>query len=183
MSQPTSSPDEPTSWQPSDAPAPGGATPPPAYPQPAQQHGQPPPYPQQGPGQQPYGQQGYGQQGYGQQPGYQPGYPPPTGYPQQGYGYGPPRTNSLAVVSLIAGIAGLIILPLIGSIVAVITGPMAKRQIAQRGEGGSGMATAGIITGWVGIVLTVLSVIALIAFWSTFAANFDWSTLENATPA
>ncbi len=176
MSQPTSSPNEPNAWQPSDTPS-EGATPPPAYPQQGQPYGQAPPYPQQGQ------QQPYGQQGYGQQPGYQQGYPPP-GYQQQGYGgYGPPRTNSMAIVSLIAGIAGLTFIPFVASIVAVITGPIAKKQIEARGEGGSGLATAGIITGWIGIVLTVLAIVALIAFWGTFAANFDWSTLENATPA
>lgn len=171
MSQPTPSSDEPRSWEPSGHQAPEG-TPPPAYPQQGQpyQQGQahqtPPAYPQQGYGQ-PYGQQGYPQQGY-----------PPPGY-QQGYPqYGPPRTNSLAIVSLISAIVGFVLIPVIGSIVAVITGPIAKKQIRATGENGSGMATAGIVVGWVGLVLTVLGIVALISFWSTFAADFDWSSLE-----
>ena len=68
-----------------------------------------------------------------------------------------PPNSSLAVVSLIAGILGLTLFPTIGSIVALITGSMAKREIAQSGDtlGGDGLARAGIILGWIGIALTV----------------------------
>jgi len=47
----------------------------------------------------------------------------PPGYSQQ--------TSSLAVISLIAGISSYIFLPLLGAIVAVITGNMAKKDIYQ----------------------------------------------------
>ncbi len=72
----------------------------------------------------------------------------------------PASTNTMAILSLIAGIAGLSVLPFIGSIVAVILGPIAKRDIAASGgaQGGEGLATAGTILGWVGIGLTVLGV-------------------------
>jgi predicted acyltransferase len=69
-----------------------------------------------------------------------------------------PRTNNLALVSLIAGILGLSVVPLVGSIVAVITGPMAKREI-QNNPGsfsGEGLATAGIVLGWIGITFGVI---------------------------
>lgn len=79
-------------------------------------------------------------------------------------------TNSMAVVTLIAGIAGLTVLPFVASIVAVITGPMAKKQIAQTGEQGEGMATAGTIMGWIGIALGVLALIAIILFFVFIAA-------------
>jgi hypothetical protein len=70
----------------------------------------------------------------------------------------PASTNTMAILSLVAGIAGLSVVPFIGSIVAVILGPIAKRDIAaSRGaQGGEGLATAGTILGWVGIGLTVL---------------------------
>jgi hypothetical protein len=69
-------------------------------------------------------------------------------------------TNTMAILSLVAGIAGLSVVPFIGSIVAVILGPIAKRDIAASGgaQGGEGLATAGTILGWVGIGLTVLGV-------------------------
>lgn len=71
--------------------------------------------------------------------------------------YSPPN-SSMAIVSLIAGICGLTIFPFIGSIVAVITGSMAKKEIVNsRGAlSGEGLAKAGIILGWIGIGLGVL---------------------------
>ena len=79
--------------------------------------------------------------------------------------YSPP-TSSMAIVSLIAGILGLTFVPMIGSIVAVITGPMAKKEIREsRGAvGGEGLATAGGILGWIGIGLTVLGLCILCIF-------------------
>jgi hypothetical protein len=71
--------------------------------------------------------------------------------------YTPPN-SSMALISLIAGILGLTAFPVIGSIVAVITGSMAKKEIQQSNGamGGIGMAQAGMILGWVGIGLLVL---------------------------
>lgn len=76
-------------------------------------------------------------------------------YPQPSYS---PPTSSMATVSLIAGILGLTIFPFIGSIVAVITASMAKKEIlASRGAlSGEGLAKAGGILGWIGIALGVL---------------------------
>jgi Domain of unknown function (DUF4190) len=70
----------------------------------------------------------------------------------------PAPTNTMAILSLVAGIAGLSVLPFIGSIVAVILGPIAKRDIDASGgaQTGEGLATAGTILGWVGIGLSVL---------------------------
>lgn len=113
--------------------------------------------------QQPYGGQ---QQPYGgaQQP-----YPPYGG--QQQYQYAQPRpNNSMALVSLIAGIAGLTLVPFIGSVVAVITGHMARKEIARTGEEGSGLATAGLVTGWIGVGLGALALIATLLFFGIFAA-------------
>lgn len=67
-------------------------------------------------------------------------------------------TSSLAIISLIAGILGLSLFPILGSVVAVITGPMARREIRESGGtlGGDGLATAGLVLGWIGIGLTVI---------------------------
>lgn len=66
--------------------------------------------------------------------------------------------SSTALISLIAGILGLTFLPLIGSIVALITGFSARREIRESSGtlGGDGMAQAGIILGWVGVGLAVI---------------------------
>lgn len=81
----------------------------------------------------------------------------------------PAKTSTLAIVSLVAGVAGFMVLPIIASIVAVITGHMAKNEI--RGSNGAiagdGLATAGLILGYIGVGLTVLAVCAGIA-WLLF---------------
>lgn len=80
----------------------------------------------------------------------------------------PGQTNSLAQVSLIAGIGSFFahIIPGLGgftvAIVAVITGHMARSQIKQTGEKGMEMATAGMIIGYVHLAILGLVVIALI---------------------
>ncbi len=73
--------------------------------------------------------------------------------------YNPPN-SSMAIVSLIAGILGLTFFPVIGGIVAVVTGPMAKKEIRESGGvlGGEGLATAGIVLGWISIGLAVLGI-------------------------
>jgi len=74
--------------------------------------------------------------------------------------------STMALVSLIAGITGLTILPTVGCIVALITGYMAKKEIreAAGAMGGEGMATAGLILGWIGIGLSVVGLCAACFF-------------------
>lgn len=85
-----------------------------------------------------------------------------------------PKNSNLAIISLVSGILGLTFLPLIGSIVAVITGPMAKREIDESGGQLSGreMANVGLILGWIGIGLTVVLCCCLLIFviplWAFF---------------
>jgi hypothetical protein len=66
----------------------------------------------------------------------------------------------MALVSLIAGILGLTMFPFLGSIAAVITGNIGKKEIAASSgaETGDGLATAGVIMGWIGIGLGVLGI-------------------------
>lgn len=58
----------------------------------------------------------------------------------------PARRNALAVASLTVSIAGFLLCCPIP--IGAILGHMAKRQIAQTGESGLGLATAGIILGY-----------------------------------
>jgi uncharacterized protein DUF4190/uncharacterized protein DUF1707 len=71
------------------------------------------------------------------------------------------KTNSLAITSLICGIAQFMFGPL-ATIPAVVCGHMARQQIRRTGEQGAGMALAGLILGWIGIGFTALVVIAAI---------------------
>ena len=80
----------------------------------------------------------------------------------------PAKTNTLAVVSLVAGIGSFFahIIPGVGgftvSVVAIITGYMARNQIKRTGEAGMSMATIGMVIGIVHIALIVLVVVGLI---------------------
>ena len=82
----------------------------------------------------------------------------------------PGQTNSLAVISLIAGIGSVFahIIPGIGgltvAIIAIVTGHMARNQIKQTGEQGMGMATAGMIIGYIHVALIVIAVFLILIF-------------------
>lgn len=89
--------------------------------------------------------------------------------PQPNYAGGPPAalpTSTTATVSLIFGILSYVMLPVIGPIVAIVAGHMAKNEIRRsNGQlGGSGMATAGLVLGYIQIVLLLLFVCAVIGF-------------------
>src|SRR5579872_6802850 len=70
-----------------------------------------------------------------------PGYPAAVAYPAA------PRTNSMAIASLVSGILAWVICPFFGAILAIVFGFVARGQIKATGEGGAGMAMAGIILG------------------------------------
>jgi hypothetical protein len=73
-------------------------------------------------------------------------------------------TSGLAVASFVLGIGGLTVLPLLGSIAAVLLGYLARSDIRQRpGEvTGDGLAVAGLVMGWVAIGVSIL--ISVLAF-------------------
>jgi hypothetical protein len=76
--------------------------------------------------------------------------------------YAPARTNGLAIASMVLGILWLY---WIGSVLALVFGYTAIRQIDRSGgnESGRGMAIAGIVLGWVGIGTVTLVIILGIA--------------------
>ncbi|WP_448810932.1 DUF4190 domain-containing protein [Agromyces bauzanensis] len=75
------------------------------------------------------------------------------------------KTNTLAIISLVASLLGLA--TGIGFIVGIICGHISLSQIKKTGEQGRGMAIAGLIIGYVGIVL---SIILTIVFFAVFAS-------------
>jgi hypothetical protein len=135
---------------PPSGPPPGAPPPPP---------GMPPPPPSQG-----------GPQLY-QPPPPSYGAPPPLAQPQYGApAYGGPKTNTLAIISLVAS---LIWVCGLGSIAAVIMGFMARGQIRQSGgrETGDGLALAGIIIGFVGVAGLVLWLLFVIGIAASDSSN------------
>ena len=78
-----------------------------------------------------------------------------------------PPTSTLATVSLIAGILGFMGLPIIASIVAIWTGYAARqetRSVPPRASG-DGMATAGIVMGWIQVGLAVVAICCFVAYF------------------
>jgi len=75
-------------------------------------------------------------------------------------------TSGMAIAALALGISGLTVFPFLGSILALIFGYMARNEIRQRPDeiSGEGLAMAGIVTGWIGVGLTVLSIVAVGGF-------------------
>ena len=88
-------------------------------------------------------------------PSYQTAYGPPAVFV-----YGP-RTNSSAVASLVFGILSWFLCPLIGGILAIVFGHVARVQIRRTNEGGGGLAVAGLILGYFHSVAFVL----VVGFW------------------
>jgi hypothetical protein len=79
----------------------------------------------------------------------------------------PLPTSMLAIVSLIAGILGFTVLPILATFVALIAGYMARgetRSIPPRASG-DGLATAGIVMGYIQIGLTVIGICCFVLYF------------------
>jgi hypothetical protein len=80
--------------------------------------------------------------------------------------YGPPtRESGSAIAALILGICGFLVCPLVCSIAAIVCANRAFSEIDGSGGRitGRGMAQAGNVLGWIGVVLCVLGLLALVA--------------------
>jgi hypothetical protein len=73
-----------------------------------------------------------------------------------------PPVNQMAVISLSFGL-GQVLLPVVGAIVAVVCGHRARTEISRTGEGGAGMALAGLILGYIGVSIPLLILLAVVA--------------------
>ncbi|HEX2031651.1 MAG TPA: DUF4190 domain-containing protein [Actinomycetota bacterium] len=102
----------------------------------------------------------------------QPAPPPPAPVYQVPYG----KTNGFAIASLVLGIVGILGLWLIGPILALVFGYMGKGQIDRSGgvEQGRGMAIAGIVLGWVGIVWSIAMAAWMIWFFTSVFPNLPF---------
>lgn len=94
--------------------------------------------------------------------------------------------SSLAIVSLVAGILGLTLVPFLGSILAIVTAIAARNEFrsSEAPVQGQGMATAGLVLGIAGVVFPVLAfcvVGTLVLFPACLAALFTISGFESAS--
>ena len=75
------------------------------------------------------------------------------------------QTSALAIISLVSGILGVFPVPFLASVVAVVTGHLARAEIGREPEryDGDGMAVAGLVLGYLMIAVSLLGT-ALILF-------------------
>lgn len=81
-------------------------------------------------------------------------------------------TSTPALLSLIFGLLSWLMVPLIGAIAAIVCGHMGRSEIRKSPDTleGDGLAIAGLILGYLQLVMAVLAVIAVILFFGGLAA-------------
>jgi len=82
------------------------------------------------------------------------------------------RTSPLAIVSLVSGILGWSLLPLLGSLVAIVTGHMARSEIRRQPQTleGDGLAVTGLVLGYALVALSVIGVLVAMLFFGGLLA-------------
>jgi hypothetical protein len=77
------------------------------------------------------------------------------------------RTSGYAIASLVLGIGGFFVFPIVLSILAIVFAAKARDEIrANPSVGGEGLATAGNILGWVGLAWAVAGLLLLLLLWA-----------------
>jgi hypothetical protein len=105
--------------------------------------------------------------------------PPGAGPPPPGFGYPAyapaPSQNANAIIALVLGILGLTSCYILTGIPALVLGYKARREIDDSGgrQAGRGLATAGIVLGWVSVGLTAIAVLFFVAIFAIGAATYD----------
>ena len=104
-----------------------------------------------------------------------PAAPPPPTYSPPPYVPAASPTANEAIWSLILGIGSFLLCGIFMGIPAIILGNNAKKKIAASGGqvGGEGLATAGIVLGWIQVGLTVIigAILVLILIAGGFSAS------------
>lgn len=116
----------------------------------------------------------------------------------------PPQTNLKAILSLVFGLIGIVVFPVVGSVVAVILGHLARKEIqADPRQQGDGLAIAGLIMGWImiglmgliiGFVVLALIVALIVFLVLTIVSmasgegeddrpHFPWPSVQHTGPA
>ncbi len=92
-------------------------------------------------------------------------------------------TSGMAIASLISGILGWVLLPIIGSIVAIVLGFSARKETRAIPPcaTGDGMATAGIILGGIqmGLIVVAICIIAVLMIMGPMIGN-TFSTINQS---
>jgi len=88
------------------------------------------------------------------------------------------QTSGMAITSLVMGILGWTFLPVLGSILAIVFGYAARREIRQRPDQltGDGLAIAGLVLGWIMVGLSIVG-LCLGAFGLCFLLSVSSSAV------
>lgn len=83
------------------------------------------------------------------------------------------KDSTLAILSLVLGIASYVVIPVVGSLAAIILGHVAKSEIRNSNGtlSGNGMATAGLVLGYVQWALLILGIVVLILVFGFVERN------------
>ena len=89
-----------------------------------------------------------------------------------------PRTEPFAIASIVCAVANFFGIFIIGSILGVVFGKIAQKNIAQNPSlEGAGLARMGIIIGWVGLGLVIAFIVLAFGILGAF------TTTESDMPA
>jgi hypothetical protein len=77
------------------------------------------------------------------------------------------ETSSLAIVSLVFGLLGWSFLPMLGSLVAIVTGHLARGEIRRDPARlqGDGLAIAGLVLGYAAVLMAVFALMIFVLFF------------------
>ena len=96
--------------------------------------------------------------------------------------YSIPPTSTLAIISLVAGILGFTVLPIIGSIAAILMGYAARKETRTVPPlaSGDGLATVGIVMGWIQVGLTVVGICCVAAYFVFIVGAAGWFSFNQS---
>ncbi len=95
----------------------------------------------------------------------------------------PRRMSTLAIISFVSGLLGWTLLPGVGSIVAIVTGHLARGEIQRDPQGveGDAFAITGLVLGWIFVgLLGIALVLTAIVFFGGIAALAALAALAGA---
>jgi hypothetical protein len=92
----------------------------------------------------------------------------------------PRNTSTLAIVSLVSGILGWSFVPWLGSLVAIVTGHLARAEIRREPDRleGDGMAVVGLVLGYAMLVLSLLVLALIVLFFGGLAVVLGYLGLN-----
>jgi hypothetical protein len=85
-----------------------------------------------------------------------------------------PRTEPFAIASIVCAVANFFGIFLIGSILGIVFGKIAQKNIAQNPSlEGAGLARMGIIIGWVGLGLLIAFFVLAVGLLGVFSSSTE----------